>query len=513
MLNDLWQSLQTSFLTDAINFLVYLAIVALFVVCLIKCVVPVWRTRRVLARAARAIRKGENSKRSWQEEDFLGRGALKPHWREYLNNLFFADGEFHNPSNVEDFINEDTAIYGPGRSTLSEAAPGLMVSLGFLGTLIGMSMGLAGFNLENSDAVMQGIQQLVPGMQYAFTTSIVGVSASILFTLIIRIVNGTALRALSSFYNAMSQYAGVVSVEPMTQIAIYQQEQTALIQHMAEDMAGSMAQRLGNAMSEALAHAVEPLTRSVGEFINYTSREQVRGVEGLTQRFVKHMDDALGGQLRNLGVTIDCVCASQREMQTSLKQAVDGVQRMTGDITRVQQLTDDLLKRFESYMGRLDGSHQMVEEGYARIAANVEHLEIIARQQNDYLQSVSRLQTEVNKALESFSGVGDAMARAAAEMKRSSDTLAANQQALTSGVSNDIDKAYNTFFENVNKTTDQLHWLVEDVKETLAKLPDLLDGAAGLYANQADRLTDALRRAQSALDDAVDRFSSGGYGR
>ena len=513
MFSKFLENLRSEWLTGAVNLIVYAAILALFVVCFIKCVAPVWHMRGLLSRASRAIRKGDGAKRSWQEEDFLGRGALKPHWREYLNNLFFADGEFHNPSNVEDFINEDTVIYGPGRSTLSEAAPGLMVSLGFLGTLIGMTTGLSGFSMDNADKVMEGIQRLIPGMQYAFTTSIVGVTASIVFTLLTRIVNGTALRALNGFYNAMSQYAGVVSVEPMTQIAIYQQEQTALIQHMAEDMAGSMSRRMGDAMADALSRAIDPLTRSIEDFVNYTSREQVRGVEGLVNRFVRSMDDALGGQMHNLASTIDGICADQREMQSAMRQAVDGMVRMSGDITQVQKISESLIRHFDDYMSRLSGTQQQAEEGYSRIAANVERLEIIARQQNEYLQSISKLQGEVGRSLESFQGAGEAMSRAAAEIKRSGETLASSHQALASGVTKDIDKAYNTFFENVNKTTDQLHWLVEDVKETLGKLPDLLDGTAGLYANQADRLTDALRRAQAALDDAVDRMSGGGYGR
>ena len=77
-----------------------------------------------IGRAVRQIRKGEHSKRSWQEEDFLGKGALYPHWKEYLNNLFFADGEFHNPSNVEDFINEETVIDAGPRPIRRRGAPG-----------------------------------------------------------------------------------------------------------------------------------------------------------------------------------------------------------------------------------------------------------------------------------------------------------------------------------------------------------------------------------------------------
>ena len=63
-----------SLTTDLASALVYAAIVALFVIAMVKCVAPVLNARRLLCRAVRQIKKGEHSKRSWQEEDFLGKG-------------------------------------------------------------------------------------------------------------------------------------------------------------------------------------------------------------------------------------------------------------------------------------------------------------------------------------------------------------------------------------------------------------------------------------------------------
>ena len=228
--------------------LVYLLIALLFIFGFIKCILPVLRNRAMLRRAIRTIKAGDR-KRSWQEDGFLGKGALYPHWSEYLNNLFFADGDYHNPSNVEDFINEGTVIYGPGNSGFADAVPGLMVSLGFMGTLIGLATGLSGFDMGNETAIMTSIETLIPGLRYAFMTSIVGVIGSVSFTLILRIVNGSASRAIDGFYGAMSRYAGVLSVDPMTQIAIYQQEQTTLIQNMSREMGARITEAMAAAVS------------------------------------------------------------------------------------------------------------------------------------------------------------------------------------------------------------------------------------------------------------------------
>ena len=161
---DFIQSFFSNALSGVSNLVVYVGIVALFVVGVIRCILPVVHTRNTLRRAVRSIRSEGDNKYAWQQDDFLGKGTLFPHWSEYLNNLFFADGVYHNASNVEDYINEETVIYGPGRNSFAEALPGLLTSLGFLGTLIGLARGLSGFDMTDSSAVQSSIVTLIPGI-------------------------------------------------------------------------------------------------------------------------------------------------------------------------------------------------------------------------------------------------------------------------------------------------------------------------------------------------------------
>ena len=516
----------TEMAADLASALVYLAIAVLFVIAMVKCVAPVAATRGLLRRAVRQIKKGEHSKRSWQEEDFLGTGVLYPHWKEYLNNLFFADGEFHNPSNVEDFINEDTVIDAPGRSQFADAAPGLMVSLGFLGTLIGMTTGLSGFDMQDSEAVMASIRQLLPGVRYAFTTSIVGVVASIATTLIVRVMHGSALRSLTSFYSAMNEYAGVVSVDPMTQIAIYQQEQTALISRMAQNLTGDLAEKMGKSIAMAIGKSYQGLQNSLDEFMSFATREQLRGVDLVIQRFMQQMNAAVNGQFEQLAHTLEETSRNQLKMNDSVRQAIEGLGQVSHNIVQAAQLSGAFTDKLDEYLKKLNGAAGQVQEGHDRIAASVEHLEIVARQYNNYLQSVGRLQSEVTGALERFQETGEkfmdaftagthsaaqSMGEAANSLKQSGEVLAANHKALVGGISKDIDQTYNTFFKSTNELVEHMGWVIDDVKNTIARLPDTMDGAADLYARQADRLTDALRRAQDALDEAVDHLTQAMY--
>ena len=132
-------------------------------------------------------------------------------------------------------------------------------------------------------------------------TSIVGVVGSVAFTLITRAVYGSTEHELRNFYGAMSRYAGVLSVDPMTQVAIYQQEQTTLIHQMSQDLSG----KLSDNIAEAVGRAVEPLNQNLKNFVTVSSREQMRFLDAVVTRFIERMDEMLGGQMRRLSKAMD----------------------------------------------------------------------------------------------------------------------------------------------------------------------------------------------------------------
>ena len=505
-----------SILADASGFfdaLVYVAIVALFILGIIKCVAPVFGTRSVLRRAAHSIRQGENAKRSWQDEKFLGRGSLFPHWSEYLNNLFFADGAYHNASNVEDYINEETVIYGPGRQAFADAIPGLLVSLGFLGTLVGLANGLAGFDMTDSAAVQQSIVTLIPGMRYAFMTSIVGVIFSIAFSLISRAINGSTQRTLRSFYGAMSRYAGVLSVDPMTQIAIYQQEQTALIQTMAKDLNGAFTQRI----TDAMAQTAEPIHQSLKNFVSVTTKEQLRLLDAVAQRFVDRTDEMFRDELGSLSDVLHQTSRRQQESFAAVdacmrkaKESVDAVEKIGASM---QQLSES----FAAYMRDLTGNQTTLDDAYVRLSGNVERMELVSRQQTGYLNTVSAMQTAVSKALDELrlsmaeyarqqSAANENLSRTAENLRAAGEDIANAHIRTGEAMDRELKDTLDSFAEYATHFNKRIDHLAGSIADALSQLPQAVDETSGQLLDQIDRLGATLRDAQRALDDAVDKM-------
>ena len=499
--------------------LVYVAIAVVFLIGIVRCVTPMLRNRRILKRAARALRSGE-SKTGWQQETFLGRGSLMPHWNEYLANLFFSDGEYHNPSNVEDYINEETAIEDPGNAAMGSQLPGVMVSLGFLGTLIGMSIGLAGMDFESAEKVMSSMKTLIPGMRYAFMTSIAGVIGSILFTLIISWVSGSAGKALEGFYRAMRSDAGIVTVDPLTQIAVYQQEQSQLLRALSNDLRTTMPKRMGVVMERAML----PVQDSLDNFIAATSREQVRGVERIVDRFVGNMDDSLNGQFEKLAATMAESSRWQQQTGEAVRDTLVGLGQVTRNITEVQRMADSLLVKFDGYVNKLSAAQMQADDSYNHIVSNAQRLDATSEQQSKYLKSITQYQKEFQGTVEEFKGTAQQFAqamekasmRSAEALDKASDGIEKNSQVLQNshaelilGINRGVEDTFGIFDENMVRMTQHLSRSVGDIQKAIDDLPKVLDGTNQRYADQLDQLIFTLQRAQLGLDEAVYRLFPG----
>ena len=63
-----------------------------------------------------------------------------------------------------------------------DSASGVLVGLGLLGTFLGLTVGIKGFNTTTASDIQASIQALLDGMGTAFMTSLFGMGSSLFFT-------------------------------------------------------------------------------------------------------------------------------------------------------------------------------------------------------------------------------------------------------------------------------------------------------------------------------------------
>lgn len=192
----------TQLLSNLTEIVIYAAIALVTLTGLCKCIYPLLRNAALLNRAVIKLEKSTaaGERPIWREARFLGR-SLRNEWQQFLLNAGQLDMR-GIPCDTREYINEETVVEKPGHAQLAELIPGLLTSLGILGTFIGLMQGLTSVDFSNAEGTIQSIPQLLSGMRFAFATSVAGISCSLLFNMFNRMSAGRAVRALDNFEDA-----------------------------------------------------------------------------------------------------------------------------------------------------------------------------------------------------------------------------------------------------------------------------------------------------------------------
>ncbi len=387
----------TEILPDLADYLVYSAIAIVTLIGLFKCLLPLWRTTSALRRAISRLQAeaGQSpDKPVWQHAGFVGK-RLRGTWLRFLQNAEQLDRR-GLPTNVEDYINDDTVTHGPGNATLAELIPNLLTSLGILGTFMGLSRGLSSLNFADSAQLVQGIPNLLEGMRFAFGTSVAGISCSIIFNMLNRISQGSSYRAIDDFVTSFTQLAMSRPLDNDVQMIIQNQDRNFMLQGINETLVDRLAENVGRSITRAMT----PVSDSMDRFIIGATRNQIDGVNRIVARFLDEMDRSMGNQFSAMATAMDAVTQNQIIAARQSGETVASAQGIVENARALQEMTNHILDKFDTYMAQINEVRERDENFEARSAEMLTQL----RQENKELAALLQSLAARIEALTADSG-------------------------------------------------------------------------------------------------------------
>jgi len=356
----------TNLLPDLADYLVYAAIAVVTLIGFFKCLLPLWKTTAALRRAISRLQAEAGhppaEKPVWQQSGFVGK-RLRGTWMRFLQNAEQLDRR-GLPTNVEDYINDDTVTHGPGNATLAELIPNLLTSLGILGTFMGLSRGLSTLNFADSTQLVQGIPTLLEGMRFAFGTSVAGISCSIVFNMLNRISQGSSYRAIDDFVTSFTQLAMSRPLDNDVQMIIQNQDRNFMLQGINDTLVDRLADNVGRSITRAMT----PISDSMDRFIIGATRNQIDGVNRIVARFLDEMDRSLGNQFSAMSAAMDAVTQNQITAARLAGENVSAAQNIVENARNLQDMTGHILDKFDQYMSQINAVRERDETFEARTA-------------------------------------------------------------------------------------------------------------------------------------------------
>ena len=414
----------TAILPDLADYVVYGAIAIVTLIGLFKCLIPLWRTTSALRRAITRLQDNAGKqldKPVWQESRFVGR-RLKNSWLRFLQNAEQLDRR-GLPTNVEDYINDDTVTHGPGNAGLAERIPNLLTSLGILGTFMGLSRGLSSLNFADSARLISGIPDLLSGMRFAFGTSVAGISCSLVFNMLNRISQGSSYRAIDDFVTSFTQLAMSRPLDNDVQMIIQNQDRNFMLQGINETLADRLAENVGRSISRSL----NPVAESMDRFIVGTTRNQIEGVNQIVNRFLSEMDRSMGNQFSSLSQTMNALEQSQLRAYQSTTDNLSAAEGIVRNAQSLQDITSHALDKFDVYMRQINKVRER-DENFERRSADL--LNDMRKESKDMASLISGL-TEKMKALPEAANTGDTSGKTLEEIRGILSDLGTNVKTVS----------------------------------------------------------------------------------
>ena len=442
--------LANDLMVNLVDVLVYAAVAIVTLIGVFKCLLPLMGTTRALRRAIRRLQQDAGTRTGtpvWQEKRFMG-NRLKGSWLRFLQNAEQLDRR-GLPCNVEDYINDDTVTHGPGNATLAELIPGLLTSLGILGTFIGMVRGLGGLDFSNSDAIVEGIPVLLDGMRFAFGTSVAGVSCSIVFNMLNRILQGSSYRAIDDFVESFTSLAMQRPLDNDVQLICQNQDSNHMLSGLTEVLPGQLATSMENSVTRAMS----PVAKAMDNFLVGATRAQVDGVGRIAAAFVQQMNMSLNDQFVQLGRTMTEINQNQQLSMDQVRQSMQAADAIVSDVRDLHTVSHEIISHFEAYIRELGDARKRDERFEQSSVSLLERMQQMNAAQAAVLQQVEASHRTLMDGMHAFTDGNDktltGMDQAASTMDASARELSQSCQTFVQNVVGGLSQALGMFDQNM----------------------------------------------------------------
>jgi len=394
---------------------------------------------------------------------------------------------------------------------LVQMAPGATVSLGILGTFVGVYVGLLGFDVQNISA---SIPQLLNGLKTAFMTSIWGIGVSI------------ALRLLYSRLDDVSEDRVVQSDDPVVllqgvlngieQLSAQTERLTQAITKGFQALDVS-AQKRSDTLRDEMSLTREATVKAYAEF---SDRMAEMGIDAL----VKALQQVIGDFNVLLG---ELVGSAFEELSSAMAKLVQWQDTYRQDMESMRARVDTLLSQTSQSTDLLGRSAEALAAMDARLSSatgSIEQLSLHAADLEAHIEAMKAQNAQLEAGLEHIKALGEAtrdvvpsLDEHVRQMTGSLVSAASESTAQLTEANASIAEFVSTTTRELQAATESLQRVMQDAVEELdkgleAELNKALNSLAGSLAALSERfvqdyqpLTERLREVVRLAEAVHDR--------
>ncbi|MBT2642866.1 MotA/TolQ/ExbB proton channel family protein [Bacillus sp. ISL-41] len=274
-------------------------------------------------------------------------------WERYFSRVR-KENSIDEKIRVEPFFGYDVMHDTLGKRNILDNGSGIHVSLGVLGTFIGLAIGLSGLNMADPDLLREGVSGLIGGMKTAFYTSVLGVVFSILWIFIDSLITRQRNKDIEWHINKLHYFLNADDEE------IFLNRLEKIQQHQTEQMKTLLTDALEKAMVpfvQTIEKGNQEITHQMKEQ-NETSLEHLHLMknqsEDMANRIMDGVSESMNESIHEFSQVLRLAQENQDRMNSLLENTVEQFNQAAESNSNMIHKTENMVSTFTNLSEQMD---------------------------------------------------------------------------------------------------------------------------------------------------------------
>lgn len=505
-----------------INGAMFSIVLLIFVLSIVFCFQKINKIKGDIKKAIEQIRDDHKGDAylwdTYKENDpiVFGQSDLAEAYESYKMEMQYLESQNSDNSicDIENYINREL-IDDIAKKNLLNLVPGAMTGMGILGTFIGLSLGLQNFNTGTSEEIAKSIAPLMDGIKVAFHTSIYGMVFSLFFNLIYKKIFEDAYLLVDEFVDIY--HKNVVpdaDNDNINKLIAGQQRQTQSIVNpivtsfqrlndnietmcVVQQKQLEQIQQMPYAVAEQIAPKIDTLNNNFEVFAKMVGDTQMKGMEGLIDKFTSQTNAVMTDSFQNLKSVISQTCDLQAENSEHMQMILAKVQGMTLSIQQINELSQKTVMDMSGYVERVENLQGILNDNCRSFGEQMEQNAVFEERMKDYVISVEAYQKQCEQAAE----------QSAVELKRQVEIFEEMEKKIMEDVRNEMELLFNNSSEcnrQISEASAQQIASISNVFDTLdEKIKDMTENLTGCMRSMVQEFDDTSQGINEQLRNEI----------
>ena len=474
-------------------------------------------------------------------------------YRKVINVVTPEGNKSNMPSSVY-FSDDNVSRAHKLNLRMLDTAAGTLVGLGLLGTFLGLTIGIAGFDSSNSSNIQGSIQNLLGGMGTAFSTSLVGMLCSLIYTAFDKTIRNKVQRNIHTLTENLDDnyYIDDIALQELNQknlvntlISAVQSELDSKLMYSSEQgeritvgnaireiltenteqskalksFSTDLALELNNGFDEVLSRQMQQKILPLMENVDTTTKAIVEHIDSMAAQVASPATDMIQNVVSELKNSMASIV---EEFKTGLSgTATNELETLATQLGTATQAMADFPKNMENISSTLQVTIEEVKGAITEISNTSANANSTAMQQmqEQITFATGAISTAISEVKDVMGGItknsqeqsdqmiskmADAAEKMGAFLSGTISSLSSSVQESIRGITDEVNSKQADLLALQEDTTTQTKKLLETFNvglERLEKMNEYISGTMDMFQQAQGQITGSTAHLQTIAGD------------